>query len=93
MPPNPEEKANKLKELLSKPDAPPSEEMLKTSEIMVRRLQEADYEQVEISHKSESPDPRVGGTKIIFDSRFDKITEQSKTADLDAFIKAKQESK
>lgn len=46
---------------------------------------------MEISHKSDSPDPRVGGTKIIFDSRFDKITEQSKTADLDAFIKAKQE--
>jgi hypothetical protein len=32
------------------------------------------FSQVEISHKSDSTDPRVGGTKIIFDSRFDDVS-------------------
>ncbi len=39
---------------------------------------------------AESPDPRVGGTKIIFDSRLSEISE---TSQLDAFIKVKQQEK
>ena len=31
------------------------------------------YSQVEVSHKADSLDPRVGGTKIIFDSRLDDV--------------------
>jgi len=33
------------------------------------------YSQVEVSQNSDSPDPRVGATKIIFDTRFTEMTE------------------
>ena len=32
------------------------------------------FSQLEVSHKADSADPRVGGTKIIFDSRLDDVT-------------------
>jgi hypothetical protein len=62
-------------------------------EISITRNSSEFYEQVEVGYKSESPDPRVGGTKIIFDTRLDKITENSTTGKLDAFMKVKSEQK
>jgi len=50
------------------------------------------FSTIEISHKSESNDPRVGGTKIIFDSRLDN-PDREETAELDAFLKAKKNEK
>ena len=48
-----------------------------------------DYSAIEVSHPSESNDPRVGGTKITFDSRLDKISDGEKTSELEAYIKVK----
>jgi hypothetical protein len=64
-----------------------------SDKIKITKTFEDGYEQVMVSHMSESPDPRVGGTKIIFDARLDKITEQSQTSQLDAYIKVKTEIK
>ena len=59
----------------------------------VREVEGEGYSQIEISHKADSPDPRVGGTRITFDTRLDALTQQSKTGQLDAFMKAKAEEK
>ena len=38
----------------------------------VRVIQGDDYEQLKVTNtSSDNPDPRIGGTQIIFDSRFD----------------------
>ena len=34
------------------------------------------FEQVQVSQAADNPDPRVGGSRIIFDSRLDKFTTQ-----------------
>ena len=49
----------------------------KLKDLKVKQIDKDGYEQIEISQKSDSPDPRVGGTKIIFDSRLDDITKGS----------------
>ena len=59
----------------------------------VREVVGQGFSQTEISHKADSPDPRVGGTKIIFDTRLADITKRSETGQLDAFMKAKAEDK
>lgn len=51
------------------------------------------FSQTTISQKADSPDPRVGGTKIIFDTRLANITQSSETSQIDAFMKVKAEQK
>ena len=51
------------------------------------------YSQLEFSQNSDTPDPRIGGSKIIFDSRLADVTQNSETIDIDAFYKAKAEQK
>ena len=65
-------------------------QLLEGGDTQVLEVQGDGYSQTEISHKADTPDPRVGGTKIIFDTRLSDITKQSETAQLDAFIKTKQ---
>ena len=59
------------------------------AEVRVKKFQGEDFEQVKVSHNSESTDPRVGGTTIMFDSRLDQLTHEARTSDIDAFMKAK----
>ena len=51
------------------------------------------FSQVEVSHKADSKDPRVGGTKIIFDSRLDDATKATENIQIKSFIKAKADQK
>lgn len=69
-PEKPEAKAQRIKDLLSKPD---NEQVLKEGDVKISKVMDDGVEQLIISHKSESPDPRVGGTKIVFDPRFDNL--------------------
>jgi hypothetical protein len=55
--------AEKMKERLKARD--------ESNNFKIKEIDGDGYSQVEVSQNAESPDPRVGGTKIIFDSRFD----------------------
>jgi len=46
-------------------------------ELKVKETKGDGFSTLEVSHKSESPDPRVGGTKIIFDTRLDGVAKQT----------------
>jgi len=67
--------------------------MLKSSELNITEKSGDGFTALEVSHKADSPDPRVGGTRITFDSRLDKISEATETSELDAFRKIKAEQK
>lgn len=59
----------------------------------VKQIEGEGYSQLEFSQNSDSPDPRVGGTKIIFDTRLKDVTEKSQSSQLDTFMKIKSEEK
>lgn len=66
----------------------------KTNEgLQIKEVQGEGYSQLEVGYNADSPDPRVGGTKIVFDSRFDEITKQAETSKITAFMKVKAEEK
>lgn len=83
-----EAKAQRLKDLLQKPE---DQQVLLDGEVKISKVIDDGVEQIQISHKSESPDPRVGGTKIIFDPRFDQLQQQNNELDVYLKIKAEQE--
>lgn len=60
-----------------------------TKGLEVREISGDGYSQIEISQNPDTPDPRIGGSRIIFDSRLAEVTKTSGTRDLDAFIKVK----
>jgi len=74
----------KMKEMLTKQQS--SEKI--EGELKVKETKGDGYTTLEVSHKNESPDPRVGGTKIIFDSRLDSVAKNSET-ELEAYLKVK----
>ena len=59
----------------------------------VREIAGDGFSQLEFSQNSDTPDPRIGGSKIIFDSRLSDVTKNSETSDIDAFYKVKAEQK
>lgn len=59
----------------------------------VREIQGQGYTQTEFSQQVDTKDPRIGGTKIIFDSRLSDITKASETDQLRAFMKVKTDEK
>ena len=59
--------------------------------IEVREIAGDGYSQIEFSQNPDTPDPRIGGSKIIFDSRLADVTKNAETSDLDAFYKVKAE--
>jgi len=64
----------------------------KQGDIKVKETQGDGYSTIEIDHKSDSPDPRVGGTKITFDSRLDNQN-KGEISELGAFLKVKADMK
>jgi hypothetical protein len=78
----------KMKDMLTKQQS--SEKI--EGELKVKETKGEGFTTLEVSHKSDSPDPRVGGTKIIFDSRLDKVASNQET-ELDAYLKVKQQEK
>ena len=59
----------------------------------VKEIEGVGYSQLEVSQNSDSPDPRVGGTKIIFDTRLSDVTEKSQSSQLSTFMKMKSDEK
>lgn len=76
---------NAMKALLLKKD--------KEKGIEVREIQGDGYTQTEISQKADSMDPRVGGTRIIFDTRLTDITQSNESDELTAYMKVKNDEK
>lgn len=47
---------------------------MKDGDLEVKFIKSGNYEQVQVlSGAQDNPDPRVGGSKIIFDSRLDRF--------------------
>mmetsp|Transcript_11349 Transcript_11349/g.19123 ORF Transcript_11349/g.19123 Transcript_11349/m.19123 type:complete len:236 (-) Transcript_11349:48-755(-) len=88
--------------LVMKQAAPGSEQLrnklkkrplVNKEELEISEIKGDGYEQLMISQNADSPDPRVGGTKIIFDSRLDKSLQNSETSEIEAFLKLKKSGK
>jgi hypothetical protein len=60
-----------------------------SKEMEVREISGEGFSQTEFSQNADTPDPRIGGSKIIFDSRLSDVTKNSETSDIDAFINVK----
>ena len=60
------------KDLVAPPEKGQLRQMSEKDQMTIREIKGMDYSQVEISTKADSPDPRVGGTRIVFDSRLDE---------------------
>ena len=58
-----------MRELLLKKD--------KERGLEIREIQGQGYTQTEFSQKADTLDPRIGGTKIIFDSRLGDVTKSA----------------
>ena len=79
-------RTQRMKEMLNKSK---TKETSTEGNVEIKRIVSKDYEQVKVSQNADSPDPRVGGTTIMFDSRLDEISSKSNTRDIDAFMKTK----
>lgn len=63
-------------------------------DVSVKEIEGEGYSAVEISTRdTEVVDPRVGGTKIVFDSRLADVTKSSESTQLSAFMKVKAQEK
>ena len=59
----------------------------------IREIQGDGYSQTEFSQKADTLDPRIGGTKIIFDSRLSDATNATEGDQLKAFMRIKADEK
>jgi hypothetical protein len=66
---NDQQKSSEVEDKISK-----MKHKFEAGDVSVEETHGDGFSQIAISTKAESPDPRVGGTKIVFDSRLDKAT-------------------
>jgi hypothetical protein len=74
-----------MKELLLKKD--------QQTGLEVKEIKGQGYSQTEFSQKADTLDPRIGGTKIIFDSRLGDVTKTTEDDQLRAFMKIRADEK
>ena len=64
---------------------------MQNKDVSVKEIEGDGYSSVEISTRdTEIVDPRVGGTKIVFDTRLADVTSSSESSQFTAFMKVKQ---